>query len=639
MSSHRAPIVPFDAENLVGRLARAAKRLGLESVEQREMEHLVGVVTRCSALLEDVYTDDRLRAVLGSNPRRLAALLAAPWFRLPVAGDLPLIMERLRRMPDRVRQVGDQALFDVAISGRSQIHGVPLDDLGPKAYVLAADVLDMLADDARLREHFVSNRLGRPMRIEDEIGFLRRCAERFDLYAKMLREAGDEKQEASDSPKDREGLVLPTRTEPGTRSGDPRGIAAGRSDPAAEPTPSPERPDAARRADRRPHGRHVPRFAAQRLPREQLLSAYERLLLFSRLDLEQLRCRLSQIVIDQDEAIETLCDDFALYAVGTQNLTRPASYFLVGPTGVGKNYLVETLVQSLEVQWQLEVPLLMIEGPNYTYPADINELRGATRGFIRSDEPGLLTEFHKRAVRAPLSLILVDEVEKAHPQLRRFFLSVMDRGTTTDAQGNELSFAGTLLFFTSNIGYKDRSTSAKPIGFGDERDATAAYDSELSRVLRRALSPEFTNRLKIVRFRHLPRESARRILRLEFRKIAERYDEVHGIEVSLSPRAEDMLLERGYSHEYGARRLASMLQRRCNVEIGKLLRRDAEAAGPDQDDLLERLRELKLTDTAIDFEQLDREILVRARARVPYRRILVEERDGEIVFVREGLDR
>ncbi|RMG45578.1 MAG: ATP-dependent Clp protease ATP-binding subunit [Acidobacteria bacterium] len=630
MTDRRSAIVPLDERTLLQRLERAAERLGVEPLQRREMEHLVGVVTRCSALLEDVYTDERLRAVLGGDPRRLAALLAAPWFRMPAAPDLPSLISRVRRLPDPVRRIGDQALFDLAITGRSEIHGVSLEELGPKAYDLAADVLELLAADARLREHFLSNRLGDAVRIEDEVEFLHRCAERFDLYSRMLREAGEVEEPPEEGGAPREtagGLVVPGSEGALVRAGEAallagaaaREAVAGQAEQEEEPAPS-----------------GGPLFTGASLPREHLLGAYERLLLFAGLDLDRLREELMSIVIDQDEAIETLCDDLALYAVGTQNLLRPGSYFLVGPTGVGKNYLVETLVRLLERQWGLEVPLLTIEGPNYTYPSDINELRGATRGFIRSDEPGLLTEFHKRAAGAPLAVILVDEVEKAHPQLRRFFLSIMDRGTTTDAHGNELNFAGTLIFYTSNIGYKDRGASTKPIGFGGDEERQAAYRAELSRALKKTLSPEFINRLKIVRFRHLGRDSAARILRLEFEKIAVRYRDIHGIELRLSPAAEEHLLDRGYSPEYGARRLAALLQRHCNVEVGKMIRRDERGRRETPEDLLQRVRELKASDKPVDLTALDREILQRARARVPYRGVLIDVEDGRLVCRRIG---
>ncbi len=615
MSANRSPILPFDAETLFERLLRATEAAGAGSLSPPELEHLVGVVTRCSALLTDVYTDQTLRAILADDPRRLARLVAMPWFRLPVGDDLPSALHRLRRLPDGVRGVGDKALFDVAITGLQQVRGVPLDDLGPRAYRLASEVLELLADDARLREHFVASRLGSA--IEDEVQFLRRCSERFELYSQLLRFAGDD--------------------EPGPAS---RRLPAApvASPPERHPVPAPFVPPGVPAPPRR-----RPRlFGDADYTRERLLGAYERLLLFAGLDLERLRGDLSGTVVDQDEAIATLIDDFALFAVGTQPLTKPASYFLVGPTGVGKNYLVETLAAQLARHWRVEVPLLTIEGPNYTYPSDINELRGATRGFIRSDEPGLLTEFHERAARAPLSIILVDEVEKAHPQLIRFFLSILDRGTTTDAHGNELSFEGALVFFTSNIGYDERHDTAHAIGFGGEKEHESAYQAGLGRSLRRVLPPEFINRVKMVRFQHLPRSSAERILDLEFERIAARYRDVHGIELVLAPAGREALLAEGYSHEYGARHLAAVLQRSCNVEVGKMLRRDEAGAGGaaarrrDPSGLLERLRFARASGGGVDdLGDLDREILEAARARVTYRRIVVSAESGAVVYRRE----
>lgn len=642
MSESRNPIVPFDAEHLVRRLSRAADHLGIGGLQSPEVEHLVGVVTRCSAFLGDVYTDETLRAILADDPRRLARLVASPWFRLPVAGDLPVLLTRLRRLPDDVRGVGDKALFDHAIGGLSQVRGVALDDLGPRAYGLAAEVLEMLADDARLREHFLILQSGGALRIEDEISFLRRCADRFDVYSQLLRIAGEDDPDDAPDAAGRgadgapRGLLVPAGNAPAVNAPvlraprdlmpapPPKRRAHGLGDAGAGSTAAASISGAAARL-----------FPGEHLGREQLLSAYERLLLFAALDLERLRRDLDALVVDQEEAVATLIDDFALFAVGTQHLARPASYFLVGPTGVGKNYMVEVLAARLSKQWGEKVPFLTIEGPNYTYSSDINELRGATRGFIRSDEPGLLTQFHAEAAKAPLSILLVDEVEKSHPQLIRFFLSILDRGTTTDAHGNELSFAGTLIFFTSNIGYEE-GADAPPIGFAGERESEAAYRSGLSRSLRKALPPEFINRVRMVRFRHLPRASAERILDLEFERIAARYRDLHGIELALSPAGREALLDQGYSHEYGARHLAAVLQRTCNVDVGKMLRRDETGAARDPAALLARLRAARASEEELDLAELDREIVEQARARVPYRRIVVDaDAKGAIVYRRE----
>jgi MoxR-like ATPase len=616
-------IVPFDSNHLSSRLAEAAERLGEDSVGPREIEHLVGVVHRCSVLLEDVYTGTRLRAILGSDPHKLISLLAGSWLTSLLPRDEnPDLFQKLTDLPDKVRGVGDQALFDLGISGRQRVQGIPLESLGPRAYSLAAEVLEILAEDARLSRLFLENRVGWQGQLEEEIEFLRLCASRFDLYSRILREAGGVDQPAGSAglflPAKAPPAGVPARREPGPRERQPGETAFEGTDEdlVTRPGPSAAAPQPAR--------------AVRKLP------WLERLLLFSALDMEDLHRELSEMVIDQPEAIDALCDDLSLLCVGTQPDQRPPSYFLVGPTGVGKNYLVETLVGCLERRWETEVPMLTIEGPNYTYPSDINELRGATRGFIRSDEPGLLTEFHDKVKDAPLGVILVDEIEKAHPQLRRFFLSIMDRGVTTDAQGNELHLDQTLIFFTSNIGYRDRSLAEQPIGFGGVAHAEAAFHAELDQSIKKALSPEFINRLRIVRFRHLPRASAVRIARLEFERIAERYRAHQDLELELTEAGLEAIVDRGYSHQYGARYLTAVLQTLCNVEVSKLVRRDQPSEPRDHAELLEQLRGVKEGSAEADITELERRVLEQARARVPYRRVVIDAKDGEVVYRREG---
>jgi ATP-dependent Clp protease ATP-binding subunit ClpA len=370
--------------------------------------------------------------------------------------------------------------------------------------------------------------------------------------------------------------------------------------------------------------------------RDQLLSLWERTLLFSTLDAAELRQALRWRVVDQDSAVDALCDEFALYAAGTHEVGRPASYFLVGPTGVGKNLLVETLVSLLGTLWRLEVPLLTLEGPNYTYPSDINELRGAARGFIRSDEQGLLSEFEERAAQSPLCVILVDEVEKAHSQLRKFFLSIMDRGTITDAHGRTLHFGNALLFFTSNIGYRPGAANSRPIGFGDDEAASEVYQFELARELKRTLSPEFINRLRVLRFRHLGRGSIEKIFDLEFEKIASRFRELHEIELVATPAAKEALIGRGYSREYGARHLAGVLHDLCNVAVSKMIRADDRNLSRGAGDALAYLREIREGERAYDPEEVQARVRRVARARVSYGRIVVDAEGERILYRPEG---
>jgi ATP-dependent Clp protease ATP-binding subunit ClpA len=288
---------------------------------------------------------------------------------------------------------------------------------------------------------------------------------------------------------------------------------------------------------------------------------------------------------------------------------------------------VESLVRLLEGVWRVEVPLLTIEGPNYTYPSDINELKGATRGFIRSDEEGLLTTFHESSSKAPFSVILVDEVEKAHPQLRTFFLSILDRGTTTDNRGRVLNFSNSIVFFTSNLGYSDAMQRSAPIGYGDEEARAGAVGREIAQDLRRALKPEFVNRVRLIHFEPLGRASAERILDLELERIGRRYREVHGIGLRLAPSAREEFLRRGFSPRHGARHMASLLEQVCNVEVARRIRRDDRREERDRDSLVAWLRDLRASGEDVPLEEVRRRVLEGTRVVLDYATIEVAFED------------
>ena len=507
---------------------------------------------------------------------------------------------------------------------------------------MASEVLEYLAEDGRLREYFERNQLG-PMPIEEEVIFLKQCGDRFLTYTDLLRSLH------IFDPEDRAltgGTAVPTAPRPTSfppppappkRPGRSRTRRTGPRSGLLEE----ESPPARRRRSREGVGgrrstrtRRTPRPVlpgVQKLPRRDLLSLYERLILFSNLDVPSLEKGINEVVVDQQEAVLALCDELSLYATGTQALSRPASFFLVGPTGVGKNYLVESFIKKLESHWKLEIPHLLIEGPQYTYPSDINELKGATRGFIRSDEEGILTEFYKTASEAPLSVLLVDEVEKAHPQLRKFFLGLMDRGTTMDNRGNTLHFVNTIFFYTSNIGYSRLQANTAPIGFADADAREEFKYREVVGDLKKALSPEFVNRTSIIRFRPLTLPSVERIFDLEFAKVASRYRDVQGIELTVTSRARDELIRQGYHPEFGARPLARLVNQICNVEVSKRLKRDEQRSPNETGDLLSYLREVRDGKRALDPSAVDR-VLEQTRAQVHYDTLEIDWKGKQFVY-------
>lgn len=604
-------IEAFDAETLESRLRESARLLaGAYGVDGLELKHLVRVLTGCSLLLTDVYTDGRIARVMQSDRFLLSSLVDQLIEEQRRGGGE--VFYRIRRLPDDVRVIGDKALFDFGFLGLRKVKGYDLGDLGARAYRAAGEALELLAEDRRLREFFRQNKL-LMLPLEDEVGFLRQCADRFPLYADILRT-----MHADASPAAAVGHDLTTRVPLMAAVADAVGADA-------EPKNAPFGADyieAARGdADR-----------GSLFSRDELLSAYERMVLFASLDIDALRGALNAIVVDQDAAVSALCDEFMLCASGTRDLRKPPGYFLVGPTGVGKNHLVESLGRVLEAVWRVEIPMLTIEGPNYTYPSDINELRGATRGFIRSDEEGLLSEFQQRAAKAPVSIILVDEVEKAHSQLRAFFLSILDRGTTTDNKGRVLNLANAIVFFTSNLGYSDLQQRAAPIGYGEEAARWAVADADVRSDLRRALSPEFMNRVRMIHFGRLTATSAERILDLEFERIARRYREVHGLELVLDPAARRELLARGFSPAFGARRLAATLESVCNVPISQRIRHDDRRGDKGNDALVAWLRELRQGARPFDPNEVRREVLAQVRARLDYAELRIAFRDGAFVY-------
>ena len=613
-------MTPFDplgsicgASDLLERRLRVMAQARTDSpVDELELQHLVHVILHSSLILRGIYSDRRVRVILEGD---VEGVLPAPLMAtLHGSGEEPL--RRVRHLPDEVRVVGDQCLFDFGITGMTEYRGLSLHDLGVRAYLMAAEILRRLSEDKRLRTFFEANRLS-PLPIEEEVTFLKQCAGRFDIHADLLRGLSLIDPIAPDPPvraagEDRAGpaLLAPFGTMPASVG------------PAHDDTPA------------APH-REVPAPqegpAAVPATREELLSSYERLLLFSGLDVDWLRAELSGLVVGQPEAVETICEEISLYAAGTRDPRRPASYFFVGPTGVGKNYLVECLAGVLSRAWGIEIPFLQIEGPSFTEASDINELRGSTRGFIRSDEPGLLAEFHERSSGSPFSILIVDEVEKAHPHLRKFFLSMMDRGTVTDNRGRVLGFAGTMLVFTSNAGYSEAAQAAAPIGYRGQGEREGFERAEAGKGLRRTLSPEFMNRLRVVRFGHLSRESIERVFDLELGRIAQRFRAMHGLGLLVTEAARAEMIARGYSYEFGARNMASVLDRQCNVEVARKVRRDEAPRPRRRGELLAWLREIRSGERAFDAGEIHGQVLEEARARLPYGAIEVDFDGGEFI--------
>jgi ATP-dependent Clp protease ATP-binding subunit ClpA len=208
----------------------------------------------------------------------------------------------------------------------------------------------------------------------------------------------------------------------------------------------------------------------------------------------------------------------------------------------------------------------------------------------------------------------------------------MDRGTVTDNRGRSLYFANSMVVFTSNLGFSESASRAVPIGYRGDESREIFEQSEVDRSLRQALSAEFVNRLRIIRFSHLTRSSIEKIFDLEFDRVRRRFRDVHGLELDVTTEAREQILSRGYSHEFGARHLGSVINRVANVEVSKRIKRDDEGGERLEREVLDYLRQIRRKERAFDPREVRARVLGTARVRVPYRRLTIGFEDGAFVY-------
>ena len=283
---------------------------------------------------------------------------------------------------------------------------------------------------------------------------------------------------------------------------------------------------------------------------------------------------LKKQVIGQDEAIDKIARSIRRNRAGLRDPKRPiGSFMFLGPTGVGKTLLAKKLAQFL---FNSDEALIRVDMSEYMEKFNVSRLVGAPPGYVGYEEGGQLTE---KVRRHPYSVVLLDEIEKAHPDVFNMLLQVLDEGNLTDGLGRKVDFKNTIIIMTSNIGTRELKDFGAGVGFHTGELTKERSDSVIRKALNRQFSPEFLNRVDdIVTFGSLNHDNILQIVDIELAGFYKRVEE-NGLKLDITAAAKNLVADRGFDIQYGARPLKRAIQSEIEDPLSEMLLREEAKPG------------------------------------------------------------
>lgn len=277
---------------------------------------------------------------------------------------------------------------------------------------------------------------------------------------------------------------------------------------------------------------------------------------------------IKQSIIGQDDAITKIVKAIRRNRIGLKDPNRPIGTFIfLGPTGVGKTHLAKVLTKEM---FESHDALIRIDMSEYMEKFSVSRLIGAPPGYVGYEEGGQLTE---RVRRKPYSIVLLDEIEKAHPDVFNLLLQVLDEGRLTDSLGRQIDFKNTVIIMTSNVGTRQLKEFGGGIGYtrSDKKDDKEFAHGVITKALSKTFSPEFLNRVDdIIVFDQLSKESIKQIIDIELKGVYKRIKDL-GYTLTLTDDAKSFIAEKGYDVQFGARPLKRAIQKYVEDEIAEVL--------------------------------------------------------------------